>query len=215
MRRFITSSIFASAAAATAIGLSSTPAFAATWTVSGGGGFTGSLSGAAVMTDVSKSIAVSCPNGTAGGSAANGTGLPGTGIGSITSATFGTSSSKCTGPLGSSFTAALKAGSVWSINAVSYDAGTGITSGTVTGVDATMTGSSLLGSCNAEVSGSAQHVTYNNGTHQIAISDDSPPQLTVSNVSGSGCAGLIANGDQATLHATFTVNPATLTITSP
>jgi hypothetical protein len=40
------------------------------------------------------------------------------------------------------------------------------------------------------------------------------PQLTIGNVTGSGCAGLINSGDKATLSAQYVVTPK-VQITSP
>lgn len=215
MRKSSASALVVAAAAATTLVISS-PAFAATWTVSNGGTIKGSLSSgtSAVLTDTTTKQNVTCTAATAGGSIANGTGKAGAGIGSITSATFGTSSSKCSGPLFSSFTSVIKPGSTWKLNAVSYNATTGVTSGTITGVDALVTGSSILGTCDSEVTGAVNTVTYTNSTGVLKVATDTTPGLTLSNVTGSGCAGLINNGDKATLSASFVISPK-VKITSP
>lgn len=213
MRKSSASALVATAAAASAFAIA-TPAFAATWTVTSGGTISGTLKSGtnAVLKDTTTNQSITCTVASAGGSVPNGVGLPGTAIGSITSATFGTSSTKCSGPFFSSFTSALKAGSNWKLNAVSYSGG--VTHGTITGVDALVTGSSILGSCNAEVTGEVDSVTYTNSTGVLAIAADATPKLALSNVSGSGCAGLLKNGDKATLTAQFVVTPK-VQITSP
>jgi hypothetical protein len=213
MRKSSASALVVAAAAVS--GLTLVPsAFAATWSVTSGGTFTAALkSGTSVtLTDTTTSQSITCSVASAGGSVPNGTGLSGTGIGSITSATFGTSSNKCSGPFFSTFTSALKSGTTWHLNAVSYAAG--VTTGTITGIDALLTGSSVFGSCSAEVTGEADKVTYTNSTGQLQISADPTPKLTLSNVTGAGCAGLINNTDKATIAATFIVTPKAQ-ITSP
>ncbi len=190
------------------------PAFAdTTWSVSNGDAVTGSLKAgtSTVLRDVNTSQDITCSVATSSGSVPNGTGLSGSGLGSITGATFGTSAKKCSGPFFSSFTVALKPGTAWSVNADSYSGG--VTTGTITGVDSLVTGASFLGTCNMEVTGEVDSVTYNNATGELTISPDSTPQLTVSNLSGTGC-GFIQNGDKSTMSATFVLSP-NVQITSP
>jgi hypothetical protein len=213
MRKSSASALVLAAAAATTLAVT-TPAFAATWTVSSGGTITGTLSGTATLRDTTTGQNVTCTVATASGSIPNGTGLAGAGIGKITASTFGTSATKCSGPLGSSFTAVLTPGTTWKINAVSYNATTGVTSGTITGVSATVTGSSLFGACDSVVTGSANTATYTNSTHVLKVAADATPALTISSVTGSGCVGLINNNDKATLAASFTISPS-VKITSP
>src|SRR3954464_863327 len=99
MRKSSASALVATAAAASAFAIA-TPAFAATWTVTSGGTISGTLKSGtnAVLKDTTTNQSITCTVASAGGSVPNGTGLSGTGIGSITSATFGTSSTKCSGP---------------------------------------------------------------------------------------------------------------------
>ena len=199
------------AAVITALG---SPAFAdTTWSVSNGGDVTGTLKSgtSAVLRDVTTSQNITCTVASSSGSVPTGTGLPGSGLGSITAASFGTPASKCSGPFFSTFTVALKPGTTWSVNAGSYSGG--VTTGTITGVDSLVTGSSFLGACNMEVTGEVDSVTYNNSTGELTISPDATPQLKVSNLSGTGC-GFIQNGDKSTMSATFVLSPA-VQITSP
>jgi hypothetical protein len=73
---------------------------------------------------------------------------------------------------------------------------------------------SLTG-CSFTVTGSAPGY-YRNTTHTLVMTPKLPikplntTRLTVSNV--AGCAGLVRNGDHATFNATYTLSPATLTI---
>jgi hypothetical protein len=208
MRRFVSSSLVAGAIAAGAIALSAPSALAATWTVSNGGSFTATLkSGTTVaFKDVTTNQPFNCTGSSVAGSAPNGTGLSGTGIAALSSGTF----TGCTGNLGSTGTASLTSGS---LNAVSYNASTGVTSGTITGLNATLSIHDLLGTCTAKVAGEVDHVTYNNnGT--LTITADTTPLLTISSATGSGCAGLIKTGDKTTFAATYTVSPI-VHITSP
>lgn len=183
-----------------------------TWTVSPGGAFTASLAPGttATLTDTTTNNSITCSVGTAGGSLRSGSGLSGTGIGTITSGSFGSSANRCSGPLGSSWTVTLTSGTTWQVNAVSFDAASGVTNGMITGVDTTISGSSFFGSCSARATGTVSG-TYTNSTAALALNSAS---LTISGVSGSGCANRINNGDSATLTATAVVNPAQ-TITSP
>jgi hypothetical protein len=213
MRKSSVSTLIVLAAAVSVVS-SATPALADdTWSVTGGGPITGSLKPGtnAVLRNTTTGQNITCSVATSDGSVSDGTGLSGTGIGSITAATFGTSSSKCNGPLFSKFTTTLKPGTTWSLNAVSYSGS--VTTGTITGVDTLVTGSSFLGACNMEVSGEVDSVTYDNSTGELAISPDAVPNLTVSNLSGSGC-GFIQNGDKSTMNATFVLS-STPQITSP
>lgn len=208
MRKLVTSSLLAGAAAAGAIALTAPSAFAATWTVSNGGSFTATLKSGTTVSfkDVTTNQPFTCTGSTVSGSAPNGTGLSGTGIATLSGGSF----TGCTGNLGSSGTASLSSGK---LNAVSYNSSTGVTSGTITGLSATLSIHDLLGTCTAAVSGEVDSVTYNNnGT--LTITADTTPKLSVTSATGSGCAGLIKTGDKTTFAATYTVSPV-VHITSP
>ncbi len=210
MRRFVTSTLLVGAAAAGALALGAPSALAATWTVTNpnaSGAFSSSLhSGTTVaFRDTTTNQPFNCTGSSVPGSAPSGTGLSGTGVATLSGGTF----SGCTGNLGSSGTASLSTGS---LNAVSYSGG--VTSGTITGLSATLSIHDLLGTCTAAVSGEVDHATYTNSTHQLKIVADTTPKLTITSATGSGCAGLIRSGDKATFAATYDVTPA-ITITSP
>jgi hypothetical protein len=194
--------LFAGAATAAVIGLSAAPAFAATtWTVSPGGAIT-AKSGKTVLTDTTTGNALTCKSSSTSATLKSGSGLAGAGLGSITAVTFKT----CTGPLGLTFTVTTN-GLPWKLNAKSYNSSTGVTTGTITGIDATLSGPS----CSATVDGTAAgadngmvKATYTNSTGKLKILTTGG-NLHIYNV--SGCAGLIATGDATTFSATYTVSP--------
>jgi hypothetical protein len=201
--------LFAGAATAAVIGLSAAPAFAATtWTVSPGGAIT-AKSGKTTLTDTTTGNALTCKSSSTSATLKSGSGLKGAAIGSITKVTFAT----CTGPLGLTFTVTTN-GLPWKLNAKSYNSTTGVTTGTITGIDATLSGPS----CSATVDGTAAGADngmvkahYTNSTHKLKVLTTGG-NLHVYNV--SGCAGLINTGDATTFTANYTVTPAQ-TITSP
>jgi hypothetical protein len=199
--------MLASVAAAATIGLGAGQAFAAGgWSVSPGGNITGKA-GTTKLKDTSTGTVLSCSSAAASGTAKKGKGLSGNGIASIKSATF----NKCKGPLGLTFT--VKSSHLpWSLNAKSYKSG--VTSGTLTGIHATLTGSG----CTATVDGTSATAnngmvagTYSNSTHALKISG-SGGNLHVYNV--KGCFGLIHSGDKSAFSGTYKITPAQ-TITGP
>jgi hypothetical protein len=137
-----------------------------------------------------------------------GSGLSGS-VGSITSATF----TNCRWVLGYIMT--LKATDLpWPLSAQSYDASTGTTTGTITDIHITIAGPG----CVAVVDGTSAakddgqiNFRYLNKTRELTF-PGSGGNLHCYQV--NGCAGLVASGDQANLHATYTVSPAQ-EITSP
>jgi hypothetical protein len=194
--------LFAGAATAAVIGLSAAPAFAATtWSVSPGGAIT-AKSGTTTLTDTTTGNSLTCTSSKTAATLKSGTGLAGAGLGSITSVTF----TSCTGPLGLTFT--VKSNALpWKLNAVSYTSSTGVTHGTITGIDATLTGPS----CSATVDGTAAgadngkvKATYTNSTGKLKVLATGG-NLHVYDV--SGCAGLINSGDATTFTATYKVSP--------
>jgi hypothetical protein len=209
MRKTTAAALVTAAAAATAVGFSASPAFAATWTVSGSSGSGGAYTataGTTTLRDTTSGTTLTCTSSHAAGNIPNGTGLSGTNIGSITSATF----TSCSGPLGLTFT--VTGTFPWHLNAITYHSATGVTDGTVTGVSAHLSGPG----CSANVTGGTPG-TYTNSTAKLALSPSAPNttgvSLTISGV--SGCFGLIGNGHTATFTSTYSVSPSTIHITSP
>lgn len=218
MRRKIAKLVVGGGVLAAALSIAM-PAYAATWTVSGGTSWTAALSSGttATLTDTTSSTSFQCTVSTAAGTIKNGTGLSGTALGSITSSTFGNSTHKCTGPLGSTGTAAQKAGTTENVDAISYSGG--VTTGDVSNIDVILSISDLLGSCTAEVTGTANATYTNTGT---LLSFTNAGTLTVKSATGTGCAGVIKAGDHAS-YSTGTAghgyvvsdSPGPLKITSP
>lgn len=195
------------AALAASLVLAISPASAAgTWTVTGGGAFTGTSTNT-VLKDTVTGTTLTCKTSTATGTAANTTGASGTGIASIAGVTWTT----CSGPLGITFTVTAD-NTPWALNAVSYSGG--VTTGTLTGVEAHISG---LG-CTATFAGASAttpatlDVTYTNSTHDLKVLGTG--NLHAYNVSGT-CLGLINSGDATTYTGDYFVSPTTLAITSP
>ncbi|WP_225845113.1 hypothetical protein [Streptomyces sp. HPF1205] len=206
MRKAAKSSLVAGAAIAAAVGFAAAPASAAgTWTVTGGGSFTAKATNP-ILTDTRTGTQLKCSSSSAAGSAANGTGLSGTAIGSISSVSW----TSCSGPLGITFSVTAQ-GLPWAVNAASYSGG--VTTGTLTGVKAHISGLGCTADFGGATSGSTAtlNATYNNSTHTLAVSGGN---LHAYNVSGT-CLGLINSGDAATYTASYVLSPATLQITSP
>lgn len=214
MRSTLRRTLFATTVAAAALGFTATSASAtaaATWTVTNPSGtFSASLKAGTVATlvDTATSQQVDCSKATASGTATSGTYATGTGLAKITAATFGTASAPCPGPLGSTFTAVLAPGSVFSVNASSYSGG--VSSGNLSGIKVNLTGSTILGTCTAVISGTASNVTYKNSTGELDINNGAGLKV----LSATNCSGLLNTGDAATFDATYKlVTP--ITITSP
>jgi hypothetical protein len=201
-----------SAALAGVVGLSAGSAIAATnagitatWTVKPGGAIT-AKAGTTTLTDKNTGSQLSCASSSGKGTVKKGSGLSGTGIGSITALSFNT----CKGPLGLTFTVKTTH-FPWHLNAKSFAAG--VTTGTITGIHATLSGPS----CSATVDGTGASANngsvtakYSNGTGKLSTTGAG--NLHVFNV--SGCAGLIMNGDSVSFKGSYTVSPKQ-TITSP
>lgn len=187
-------------AAVAAMGIGVMPAnAAATWTVTAGSAPTGTLvsikgttQGATPQihfTDVTTSTALSCDAGTALGNTTTGSGLSGNGIGKINGAK--TTWTNCVGPLGISLTP--HGHGSWRINARTYSGG--VTTGTITQANATVTGTG----CSFTVKGSVP-ITYTNSTGILSVKSTSA-NLIVSGV--SGCFGAVNNNDHASFQADY------------
>lgn len=214
MRSTLKRALFATTVAAAAFGFATTSASAtalATWTVTNPTGtFSASLKSGTVATliDSVTTQRVDCSTASASGTATSGTYATGTGLAKITGATFGSAANPCPGPLGSSFTAVLASGSTISVNGSTYSSG--VTKGTLSDVRVNLTGDTILGICEAVITGSASNVTYTNSTGELDINNGAG--LTVE--SATNCSGLLNTGDAATFDATYKlVTP--ITITSP
>jgi hypothetical protein len=198
----------AGAATAALIGLSAGPAFAAvTWTVTPGGAVTGK-SGRVTFKDTTTSNSATCGSSSTSVTFKKGSGLSGTGLGSASKLSV----SNCTGPLGTAFTVTPH-DLPWKLNALSYNKTTGVTTGSITGIDATLSGPSC--SADGDGTGAGLHngmvlFQYTNSTGKLKVLTTGG-NLHIYKV--VGCAGLIASGDTLTFSGTYTASPKQ-TITS-
>jgi hypothetical protein len=207
--------LLACAAAATAIGVSSTGAAAATWTVNPGGAWTADYTATTTGTfkDITANVTLNCPVSSASGTLKSGAGLAGAGISSVI-ASFGTNTNPCTGPDGYSGSGG-PGGAAWSVNAVAYAGG--VTTGTITSADIIFGLTGILGTCVAEAKGTV-NITYTNKTALLAVTSAT---LTLVKVTGSprqtACGPIAVNDSMnyiTSANGGYLLNPAQ-TITSP
>jgi hypothetical protein len=181
---------------------------ATTWTVKPGGAVT-AASGLVTLKDATTKNFVTCLSSDIEATLRSGTGLPGTGIGSISSFTF----AKCSGPLDVQYTLTLSH-SPFKFNATAYNSG--ITTATIAGIHGKFAGPScsyVLDGTGATQDNGTLVVTYVNSTHKLKFLTTGG-DLHVYQLIGCGGLGEIHNGDRLTISATGTVTPPQ-TITSP
>jgi hypothetical protein len=136
-----------------------------------------------------------------------GGGLPGTGIGSITAAAY-----QCPTVFGPSYKL-TPLGLPWRLNLTSYDAGTGVSRGTITHVRiafSVFTCSAVIAGASA-TSGGQVTVSYASqaGTLKILTAGSTLHWYRVHK-----CAHVVADGDPVALSASYAISPLQ-TITSP
>jgi hypothetical protein len=206
-----TAALVTGALALLAAGPGITPSSASTartWTVKPGGDAT-AKSRVIKLTDTATGRAGICKSSTVAGNVRTGSGLPGTGIGSVTAAAF----RGCTGPAKLPFTVTARV-LPWQLNFISYDAKTGVVRGTVSHIQVVLSG----GTCHAEVDGTAGKTpdglvsaAYTDGTGSLRF------LATGGNLHFwhvRNCAPLLNDGNPATFTGTYTIIPRQL-ITSP
>jgi len=201
------------AAVAAAAGMVAPSASAATktWTITKGGAVK-AASKNFTFTDVTAKASLPCKAATAKARLKSGKHLSGVNAGLVTAAT----ASGCS-VAGVSVT--ISPGHLpWHLNLVSYNAKTGVTTGTLTGLHINFA-VPLIG-CTAVVDGTGKKpanngmvkVTYTNKTGQLAILKTGG-NLHLYNVV-KACAGVVKNGDSIAVAGTYTVVPKQK-ITSP
>lgn len=201
--------LFAIAAAVLAAVLGVTSALAATtWTVRPGGSI--SLKSATlVLTDAKTHSNIVCASSRLSGRLKSGSGLSGSGIGSITAGSFTT----CNNSLGPTFTLTMT-DLPWPVNFTSYNASKGVATGSFSHIQIKVMGPScaaVIDGTSGTASDGIVKLTYTSSTAKLK------PLATGGNLhfyNVSGCYGLLINGDPVTLSATFTVSPKQA-ITSP
>ena len=181
---------------------------AATWTVRPGGPVS-LTSSQLVVRDTSTGSTLSCAPAHFSGTVKGGGGLPGTGIGAITSG----GSSQCNGPLGLPFTLTA-AGLPWQATFTSYNASKGRVAGHLSHVRAKVAGmgcSAVIDGTSGTASDGIVRFSYTNSTATLRVLPNGG-NLHFYNL--SGCAGLFTGGDPVTISGKFSVSPKQ-TITSP
>lgn len=197
-------------AAILAMGLgtaTSAAATATTWTVRPGGAIT-AKAGKTALKDTTTGSVLTCSSSHMSGTLKGGSGLHGTGIGSITTAAY-----DCSMPVRLVLKLTPR-GLPWHLNLVSYNAGTGVSRGTISHVELVFTGPS----CSAVINGTSG--TTADGVVAVSYANTTG-KLTIHAAGGnlhwfhvSGCAGLVGDGHPATLSAAYTLSPPQV-ITSP
>jgi hypothetical protein len=190
--------------AAAVIGLGASTAMATTaaktWTVSPGGAISGKA-GTTTLKDTTKDVTLSCTSSTLTGTLKSGSGLSGTGLGSVTGVDFNNCSVD-------GETLSISSGTVaWSLNAAS-ETKAGVVSGTISGIHISVS-SSVCSLVIDGTSGTADNgtvkVTYTNSTHKLKILPTGG-NLHVYDV--DGCLGLVSDGDAGSISSSYTISPA-------
>ena len=191
-----------SATAAAVVGLAAAPVLAATtWTVKPGGTFKGTA-GKTVVTDTTKGLSVPCTSSVMNGSLKTGSGLSGTGIGTVTSLAF-------KGCSVAGFTVSVTITGKMPLNATAYDATTKVATIKITKIHGTFSVSSL--GCSATIDGTG--ATAHNGkvTAKFANLTDilkvlASGNLHLYNVS-AGCQSAVASGDAVKFTSSYKLSP--------
>jgi hypothetical protein len=200
----------AALAAATVLGLA-VPASAAapTWTISKGGAVKATAK-SFTLEDVTAGFSLPCNSSTLKGKLKSGKKLAGAGAGTLTSAATAGCSTQ-------GFSIVINAAHLpWKLNLISYNAKTGVTTATVTGLHLTMSVPDI--GCSAAVDGTGAakdnglvKVTYSNKTGKMSTLKTGG-DLHLYDV--KSCLGLVKDGDTMAINAAYTVSPAQK-ITSP
>jgi hypothetical protein len=204
--------VLTGAAAALVIGVSAGTALAvnATWTVKPGGNI--SFSGSAKVTDQTNPnhTQANCSSVKMSGTVKSGSGLSGTGIGTLTSASF----SNC--KIATLGVKVAVHGLPWKLNATSFNKTTGVTTGTISGIDLVATGpgcKATLDGTGAGKNNGVTKITYTNSSGKITLLGPGG-NLHSWGIAPGTCFGIINNGDVQQASGSGTVTPKQ-TITSP
>jgi hypothetical protein len=201
-----------SAAAASVIALAAAPALAAsTWTVKPGGSVT-ATAGTTKITDMTDSnLSVSCKSSVIKGSLKKGSGLSGTGLGTVTSIAF----NKCSVD---GFTVSLTITGTMPLNGIAYNKTTKVATMAITKIHGTFSVSTIGCSATVDGTGATKHngtvsATFSNKTNTLTVLTTGG-NLHLYNVS-SGCSiGNVKNKDAVNWTGAYKFKPTT-TITSP
>ncbi len=182
-----------------------------TWTVRPGGTIT-AAAGKTTLADTPTGAMIPCASARMSGTLKAGSGLPGAGIGSLSTAAY----SHCAA--GGLNEATLTArGLPWRLNLTSYDRRTGVAMGTISHLKIGV--AAILHQCTAVINGTSGTapdgvvpVSYASKTGTLKILQDGG-DLHWYHVAHD-CAGIVRDGDAATLSASYTISPRQA-ITSP
>jgi hypothetical protein len=213
MKKHVVRALIVGTAAGTALMLGAGAALAATLTVTVTGaassGAVTASSGVTTLKDTRNGDTLTCTSSSAKGVVKDQktTGTAPVKVGTVTATTF----NKCSGPAGLTFT--VKQNGTWDLD-ITGTTSKGVTSGGVTDVSATLTGTA----CTATVTGSAQG-TYTNpsGTKSpiLAFSPSAAnPDKFALKIKSASCLGVLDAGDTVQYTGSYTVSPKTLTVTS-
>jgi len=210
MRKRLTAVLLSSGAAALALCLGATTANAVniTFTVHPGGAF--SFSGSGQVRDATNPshVVAKCSSIKLSGTLKSGSGLSGTGIGTIKTASF----TGCA--IGTITVNVAVHGLPWKENATSFNATTGVTTGNISGIDLVATApgcSATLDGTAAGANNGKTKINYTNSTGKIKLL---PTGGNLHTFAVNGCFGLLTNGDVQQASGSGTVTPKQ-TITSP
>ncbi|HET7246730.1 MAG TPA: hypothetical protein VFJ07_18030 [Streptosporangiaceae bacterium] len=207
--------LLASCAAMLTVALGATTARAATtWTIAPGGAIT-AKSGRAAIADPKIGKLMTCTSLTARGTLKSGSGIPGSGAGSLSAFGF----HQCTDPLAKALRSGRRlvfemtaTGLPWHLNLSSAD------QGVVTGTISHMRIGMVTTQCTAVIDGTG--ATARDGHVRFRYAGATGRLTVLTPGSGlrlfdvHGCFGLLHDGDPVTISATFTVTPKQA-ITSP
>ena len=210
MRKRLTAVLLSSGVAALAISLGASTAMAssvnATWSVSPGGSF--SFSGSGQVKDATTGTIAKCTSIKLSGTLKSGHGLSGSGLGSITTASF----TGCT--IATVAITVATHGLPWKENATSFNATTGVTTGNISGIDLVATApgcSATLDGTGAGMNNGLDKITYTNSTGKIKLLGAGG---NLHSFAVAGCFGLVNNNDPQQASGSGTVTPKQK-VTSP
>jgi hypothetical protein len=209
VRTYVGAVALAVTAALAASPAATSAAAATTWTVRPGGQIT-AMAGTTTLADTPTGATVPCESSRMSGKLKAGSGLPGSGIGSLTMAMY----SLCQGgPFPATVTAH---GLPWRLNLTSYDRRTGVAQGTISHLQINYAPSALQ--CTAAIKGTSAAAP--DGVAAVSYASRTGI-LKVLSTGGDlhwyhvrKCAGIIRDGDDATFSASYTISPRQI-ITSP
>jgi hypothetical protein len=181
------------------------------WQSTPGGSFSGATGKkeTVTITDAATGAVIACTSSAISGTVKFGQQLPLPGIGSFSSVTLVT----CSAPGGKTFTVATSAsaGHPWLLNAQSWDPTTTVTTFTISGIMASISGPG----CSATMAGPSATAPGTVGASNAIDQFTNADTLSVSPTGGnlhvwnvSGCSGLFNSGDALTFKAAYTVNPS-------